>query len=58
MPTACVARARAGAPDAIEPLTEIVQRGDDAAAIAGAAIELSGILFYAGRATRATDELR
>ena len=44
------AYARAGAPEAIEPLTEIVERGEDPAAIAAAAIELSGMLFFAGRA--------
>ena len=44
------ALARAGAPEAIEPLTEIVERGEDAAAIAAAAIELSGMLFFGGRA--------
>ncbi len=43
------ARARAGAPEAIEPLSEIVEGGEDATAIAAAAIELSGMLFYAGR---------
>ena len=37
--------ARAGAPEAIAPLTEIVERGEDAAAIAAAAIELSGVLL-------------
>ena len=39
------ALARAGAPEAVEPLTEIVERGEDPAAIAAAAIELSGMLF-------------
>jgi DNA-binding CsgD family transcriptional regulator len=47
------ALARAGAPEAIEPLTEIVERGEDAAAIAGAAIELSGMMFFGGRAADA-----
>ena len=47
------ALARAGAPEAIEPLTEIVERGEDAAAIAGAAIELSGMMFFGGRAAEA-----
>ncbi len=44
------ALARAGAPDAIEPLTEIVERGHDAEAIAAAASELSGTLLFRGRA--------
>ena len=44
------ARARAGAPDAIGPLSEIVERSDDQEAITAAAIELSDMLFYAGRA--------
>ena len=43
------ALARAGAPEAIEPLTEVVERGEDTAAIATAAIELSGMLFFASR---------
>jgi DNA-binding CsgD family transcriptional regulator len=43
------ARARAGTPDAIAPLSEIVERAEDPAAIAAAAIELSGMLFFAGR---------
>jgi DNA-binding CsgD family transcriptional regulator len=53
-----LARARAGAPDAIEPLTEIVDRSDDAAAIAAAAIELGGMLFFAGRAAEGAAILR
>ena len=52
------AHARAGAPEAIAPLSEIVERGDDAAAIAAAAIELSGMLFYAGRAAEGAAILR
>ena len=44
------AYARAGAPEAIEPLSQIVERGEDPAAITEAAIELSGMLFYGGRA--------
>jgi DNA-binding CsgD family transcriptional regulator len=44
------AHARAGAPEAIAPLTEIVERGGDPGAIVAAAIALSGMLFYAGRA--------
>jgi predicted ATPase len=52
------ARARAGAPDAIEPLSEILEHCEDAAAIAAAAIELSGALFYAGRAAEGAAILR
>ena len=52
------AHARAGAPEAIAPLTEIIERGDDAAAIAAAAIELSGMLFFAGRAAEGAAILR
>jgi predicted ATPase len=44
-----LARARAGDPDAIAPLTEIAMRSDDPTAIVTAAIELSGVLFFAGR---------
>ena len=42
------ARARAGVPEAVAPLMELVEHGDEAA-IAVAAIELAGILFFAGR---------
>ena len=52
------AHARAGAPEAIAPLSEIVEQGEDAAAIAAAAIELSGMLFYAGRAAEGAAILR
>ena len=52
------AHARAGAPEAIAPLSEIVEHGDDAAAIAAAAIELSGMLFFAGRAAEGAATLR
>jgi DNA-binding CsgD family transcriptional regulator len=44
------AHARAGAPEAVAPLTEIVTEARDADTIAAAAIELSGMLFFAGRA--------
>jgi DNA-binding CsgD family transcriptional regulator len=44
------ARARAGMPEAVAPLSEIVEHGEDAAAIAAAAVALSGMLFYANRA--------
>jgi ATP/maltotriose-dependent transcriptional regulator MalT len=52
------AHARTGAPDAIAPLAEIVERGKDPAAIAAAAIELSSLLFYAGRAAEGAAILR
>ncbi len=52
------ALARAGSPEAIPPLTEIVERGEDAAAIAAAAIELSSMLFFGGRAAEAAATLR
>jgi DNA-binding CsgD family transcriptional regulator/tetratricopeptide (TPR) repeat protein len=44
------AHARAGAPEAVAPLTEIVSEARDPDTIAAAAIELSGMLFFAGRA--------
>lgn len=53
-----LARARAGAPDAIAPLSEIVESGDAQEAIVAAAIELSGILFFAGRAAEGAAVLR
>jgi DNA-binding CsgD family transcriptional regulator len=52
------ARARAGDPEASAPLSEIVERGKEPAAIAAAAIELSGMLFYAGRASEGAAILR
>ncbi len=52
------ARARAGAPEAIEPLSEIVERGEDPTAIAAAAIELSGMLFFGGRSAEGAATLR
>ena len=52
------AYARAGAPEAIEPLSEIVERGADPAAITEAAIELSGMFFYGGRAAEGAAILR
>ena len=45
------ARARAGIPEAVVPLREVVEHGEEEAAIAAAAAELSGMLF-AGRARR------
>jgi ATP/maltotriose-dependent transcriptional regulator MalT len=44
------ALARAGSPEAIASLSEIVERSEEPAAIAAAAIDLSGMLYYAGRA--------
>src|SRR5207302_62914 len=44
------AYARAGSPEAIAPLSEIVESGKAAEAVAAAAIELSGMFFFAGRA--------
>jgi DNA-binding CsgD family transcriptional regulator len=52
------AYARAGAPEAIAPLTEIVSLAQDPGEIASAAIELSGMLFFAGRATEGASTLR
>ena len=52
------ALARAGAPEAVAPLSEIVERGEDPAAIGAAAIELSGMLAFAGRAAEGTTILR
>jgi DNA-binding CsgD family transcriptional regulator len=45
-----LAYARAGAPEAVAPLTEIVEHGEDPTAIAEAARELSGMLFFSDRA--------
>jgi DNA-binding CsgD family transcriptional regulator len=52
------ALARAGAPGAIAPLSDIIERSEDAAAIAAAAIELSGMLFFAGRGAEGAAILR
>jgi len=52
------ARARAGTPDAVAPLSEIVARGEDEAAIVAAAIELSGMLFFSGRGAEGAAVLR
>jgi DNA-binding CsgD family transcriptional regulator len=52
------ALARAGASEAIAPLTEVVEHSDDAAAIASAAIEISGMLFFANRAAEGAALLR
>ena len=53
-----LAYARAGAPDAVEPLSKIVSDGQDGAAIAAAAIELSGMLFFSGRSAHGAAVLR
>ena len=53
-----LARARAGAPDAFEPLSEVIAHDQDESAIVAAAIELSGMLFFAGRAPEAAAILR
>jgi DNA-binding CsgD family transcriptional regulator len=53
-----LARARAGMPEAIGPLSEIVEHGGDEAAIAAAATELGGMLFFAGRAAEGAAILR
>jgi hypothetical protein len=44
-----LARARAGMPEAVAPLTEVVEHGEEESAIAAAASELSGMLVFAGR---------
>jgi tetratricopeptide (TPR) repeat protein len=53
-----LARARAGAQDAIVPLSEVVDCGEDPAAIAAAAIELGGMLYFGGRAAEGAAVLR
>jgi DNA-binding CsgD family transcriptional regulator len=52
------ARARAGMPEAVAPLLELVEHGDEEAAIAAAATELGGMLFFAGRAAEGAAILR
>lgn len=52
------AHARAGAHEAVAPLSEIVEHGEQPAAIAAAAIELSGMLFFTGSAADAAAVLR
>ena len=52
------ARARAGMPEAVVPLREVVEHGEEEAAIAAAAAELSGMLFFAGRAADGAAILR
>lgn len=53
-----LARARAGMPEAVPPLTEVVEHGEEEAAIAAAAVELGGMLFFAGRAAEGLAVLR
>ena len=53
-----LAYARAGAPDAVEPLSKVVSDGQDGGAIAAAAIELSGMLFFSGRSAHGAAVLR
>src|SRR4051794_2476999 len=53
-----LAHARAGAQEAIVPLSEIVEHSEDASATAAAAIELSGLLFFAGRPAEGAAILR
>jgi DNA-binding CsgD family transcriptional regulator len=52
------AYARAGAPEAVEPLSEIVERGEHPEAIVAAAIELSGMLFFDSRIAEGATILR
>jgi DNA-binding CsgD family transcriptional regulator len=52
------AYARAGAPEGIAPLSEIVDHGERPADIATAAIELSSMLFFTGQAGEAGTILR
>ena len=52
------ARARAGMPEAVAPLMEIAEHGEGEEAIAAAAIELGGMLFFAGRAAEGGSVLR
>jgi DNA-binding CsgD family transcriptional regulator len=53
-----LARARAGAREATGPLTEVVERGDDPAAIAAAARELWVMLYFGGNTAEAAAILR
>ena len=52
------ARARAGMPEAVAPLRELVEHGEEEEAIAAAATELGGMLFFAGRAAEGAAILR
>jgi len=52
------AYARAGAQEAVAPLSEIAESSEDAPSVAAAAIELGGMLFFAGRAADGAALLR
>ena len=52
------ARARAGMPEAVAPLLELAEHGEEEEGIAAAAIELGGMLFFAGRAAEGAAILR
>jgi hypothetical protein len=52
------ARAQAGMPAAVAPLTELVEHAEEAESIAVAATELGGMLFFAGRAAEGAAVLR
>jgi DNA-binding CsgD family transcriptional regulator len=52
------AYARVGTPEAIAPLSEVVEHGEQPILVTKAAIELSGMLFYAGRAGEGAAILR
>ncbi|MGN6169778.1 MAG: ATP-binding protein [Solirubrobacteraceae bacterium] len=52
------ARARAGAPEAVALLSEIIERAQDPDVIAAASIELIGMLFFAGRGAEGAAILR
>src|SRR5262249_34001538 len=52
------AHARAGASAATAPLSEIVEHGERSDDIVAAAVELSSMLFFTGRAGEAGDVLR
>jgi DNA-binding CsgD family transcriptional regulator len=53
-----LARARAGMPEAVAPLMEVVEHSEDPEAIAAAATELGGMLFFAGRAAEGAAVVR
>ena len=53
-----LARARAGMPEAVAPLMEVVEHGEEESAIVAAAVELGGMLFFAGRAAEGAAILR
>ena len=53
-----LARARAGMPEAVAPLMEVVEHSEEKEAIAAAATELGGMLFFGGRAAEGAAVLR